>query len=219
MPLCFTTLDVALFYGKEFLSKNVRQARLWREAMRIIVGITGASGALYGMALLRTLKDLGHEVHCTVSEYGWKVLEHECAVTEKDVKPLVAVLHPVEDVTASIASGSFRADAMCVAPCSMRTLGAIANGLAGNLLCRAADVMLKERKNLVLAVRETPLSPIHLENMLKLARIGVGIVPASPGFYHHPKSIDDLVAIMTGRILDSMGIENEMFARWRGIGE
>lgn len=185
--------------------------------MRIIVGITGASGAVYGLALLRALNGLGHEVHCTVSEYGWKVLDHECSVTEADIRPLVAALYPVEDITAPIASGSFRADVMCVAPCSMRTLGAIAGGLAGNLLCRAADVMLKERKNLILAVRETPLNPIHLENMLKLSRIGVGIVPASPGFYHHPKTIGDLVDIMTGRILDSMGVENNLYKRWGGM--
>ena len=185
--------------------------------MRVIVGITGASGAVYGVSLLKTLRDLGHEVHCVASEYGWKVLEHECSVTEADIRPLVSALYPVEDITARIASGSFRADVMAVVPCSMRTLAAIANGLAGNLLCRAADVMLKERKNLVLAVRETPLSAVHLENMLKLARLGVGIVPAAPGFYHQPKTIDDLVAIMTGRILDSMGIANTCFTRWDGM--
>jgi 4-hydroxy-3-polyprenylbenzoate decarboxylase len=185
--------------------------------MRVIVGITGASGAVYGVALLRALKDLGHEVHCTVSEYGWKVLDLECSMGEKDIRPLVKALYPVEDISAPIASGSFQTDVMCVAPCSMRTLGAISGGIAGNLLCRAADVMLKERKNLVLVVRETPFSPIHLENMLKLSRIGVGIVPASPGFYHNPKNLDDLVAIMTSRILDSMGIENNLFRRWAGL--
>jgi 4-hydroxy-3-polyprenylbenzoate decarboxylase len=185
--------------------------------MRIIIGITGASGAVYGLRLLRVLKELGHEVHCTVSEYGWKVLAHECSADEADIRPLVTALYPVEDITAPIASGSFRADAMCVAPCSMRTLGAVANGLAGNLLCRAADVMLKERKNLVLVVRETPLNPIHLENMLKLSRIGAGIVPASPGFYHLPKTVNDLVDIMAGRILDNLGIENNLFTRWNGM--
>ena len=185
--------------------------------MRIIAGITGASGAIYGLSLLRALKGLGHEVHCVVSEYGWKVLEHECGTGEAEIRSLVTALYPVEDITAPIASGSFRADVMVVAPCSMRSLAAIAGGMAGNLLCRAADVMLKERKNLVLAVRESPLSAIHLENMLKLARLGVGIVPASPGFYHQPKSIDDLVAIMTGRILDSMGIDNNCFTRWNGM--
>lgn len=185
--------------------------------MRIIVGITGASGAPYGLSLLRALNGLGHEVHCAVSDYGWKVLEHECGVGEADIRPLVSELYPNDDVSVRIASGSFRADAMCIAPCTMRTLGAVANGLADNLICRAADVMLKERKNLVLAVRETPFNAVHLENMLKLARLGVGIVPASPGFYHKPKSIDDLIAIMTGRILDSLGIENACFTRWNGF--
>ena len=187
--------------------------------MRVIVGITGASGAVYGLEVLRQLHNAGHEVHAVVSEYGWKVLEHECHAREDTVRSLANVLYPVEDITAPIASGSFRADAMVVVPCSMRTLAAISVGLAGNLLCRAADVMLKERKPLTLVVRETPVSAIHLENMLKLARLGVGIVPASPGFYHHPRSIDDLVAIMAGRILDSMGIENSCFPRWNGMPE
>lgn len=187
------------------------------EVMRIIIGITGASGAVYGLRLLQELAATEHEVHAVLSEYGVKVLEHECGVGESHIRSLVHALYPVDDITAPIASGSFRADVMAVVPCSMRTLGAIASGLAGNLLCRAADVMLKERKNLVLAVRETPLSPIHLENMLKLARMGVGIVPACPGFYHKPKTIDDLTAIMAGRILDSMGIHTDCFARWNGM--
>jgi 4-hydroxy-3-polyprenylbenzoate decarboxylase len=184
--------------------------------MRIVIGITGASGAVYGLGLLHALKKLGHEVHCAVSEYGWKVLDYECSVNESDIRPLVSALYPVDDITAPIASGSFQADAMCVVPCSMRTLGAIAGGLAGNLLCRAADVMMKERKNLVLVVRETPFNPVHLENMLKLSRIGVGIVPASPGFYHRPKTIDDLVNMMVGRILDNLDIKNNFFKRWNG---
>ncbi|MDL2210407.1 UbiX family flavin prenyltransferase [Desulfovibrio sp. OttesenSCG-928-O18] len=185
--------------------------------MRVIVGITGASGAVYGLRLLKELAGMDHEVHAVVSEYGWKVLDHECGVGEAVLRPLVHALYPIDDITAPIASGSFRADVMAVAPCSMRTLAAVASGLAGNLLCRAADVMLKERKNLVLAVRETPLNAIHLENMLKLARLGVGIVPASPGFYHRPETIDDLVGMVAGRIMDSMGIANNCFARWNGM--
>lgn len=184
--------------------------------MRIIIGITGASGAVYGVALLRALAVLGHEVHCTVSGYGLTVLEHECGMTERDIRPLVSALYPVGDIGGPIASGSFRADAMCVVPCSMRTLGSVANGIADNLLCRAADVMLKERRNLVLAVRETPLSPVHLENMLKLSRLGVGIVPACPAFYHHPATIDDLVTAYAGRLLDCLGVENDLAPRWKG---
>ena len=184
--------------------------------MRIIVGITGASGAVYAVALLRALAGLGHEVHCTASGYGLKVLEHECGMTACAVQSLADAYYPVEDISAPIASGSFRADAMCVVPCSMRTLGAISNGIADNLLCRAADVMLKERRNLVLAVRETPLSPVHLENMLKLSRIGVGIVPACPAFYHHPKTLEDLVDAYAGRLLDCLGVANGLAPRWQG---
>lgn len=187
--------------------------------MRIIIGITGASGVVYGLRLLQELAKTEHEVHAVMSEYGAKVLAHECDMDESHIRPLVHALYPADDITAPIASGSFRADVMAVVPCSMRTLAAIASGLAGNLLCRAADVMLKERKNLVLAVRETPFNAIHLENMLKLARMGVGIVPASPGFYHNPRTIDDLTAIMAGRIMDSMGIDNNCFKRWEGMKE
>ncbi len=189
------------------------------DTMRIVVGITGASGAVYGLRLLEELAGMEHEVHAVVTDYGWRVLEHECGKGEAAIRSLVHALYPVDDLAAPIASGSFRADVMAVAPCSMRTLGAIASGLAGNLLCRAADVVLKERKNLVLAVRETPVSAVHLENMLKLARLGVGIVPACPGFYHLPKTLDDLTAMMTGRILDSMGVANDCFARWSGMPE
>lgn len=185
--------------------------------MRIIVGITGASGAIYGVELLRQLKQSGHEAHAVVSDYGWKVLAHECGAGREDVRPLAHALHEYSDITACIASGSFRADAMAVVPCSMRTLAAVACGLADNLLCRAADVMIKERKNLILGVRETPLNAVHLENMLKLARLGVGIMPLCPGFYHRPSSIADLAAIMTGRILDNLGVDNDMFPRWQGM--
>lgn len=187
--------------------------------MRIIVGITGASGAVYGLELLRCLREDGHEVHAIVSQYGWKVLEHECKAGRAEILGLAHRLHGHDDLTSPLASGSFRADAMAVVPCSMRTLAAVAAGLADNLLCRAADVMLKERKNLVLAVRETPLNAIHLENMLKLARLGVGIMPACPGFYHRPAGIADLVTMLVGRIMDSLGLENDHFPRWQGMPE
>lgn len=185
--------------------------------MRIIVGITGASGAAYALALLRALQLTEHEVHCIVSDYGWKVLAHECDAGEQLVRPFVSELYPNDDIAARLASGSFRADAMAVVPCSMRSLAAIASGLADNLICRAADVMLKERKNLVLAVRETPLNAVHLENMLKLARLGVSIMPVCPGFYHKPQRIEDLTSMMAGRILDSLGIDNACFPRWDGL--
>lgn len=185
--------------------------------MRIVVGVSGASGAVYGLELLRRLHELGHEVHAVVSPYGYHVLSHECGVGKKDITPLVHALYEHVDMAAPIASGSFRAEAMAVVPCSMRTLAAIAGGLAGDLLCRAADVMIKERKNLVLAVRETPLNALHLENMLKLARTGVGIMPLCPGFYHKPESLHELVDMMVGRILDNLGVDNAVCSRWNGM--
>lgn len=186
--------------------------------MRIIVGISGASGAVYGVELLRRLQSLAqHEVHLVVSEYGWKILEHECGIAQKDLAPLVHDIHDENNLGAPIASGSFRCDVMAIAPCSMRTLAAVASGLAGNLLCRAADVMLKEKKPLVVVPRETPFSAIHLENMLKLARLGVSVVPACPGFYHHPDSIEALIGMMTGRIMDAMGVVHDSIPRWQGM--
>lgn len=184
--------------------------------MRIIVGISGASGAVYGWELLKFLSAEGHEIHGVVTDNGWKILEHECGVTKKDIENKVARLHASENLGAAIASGSFKTDAMVVAPCSMRTVAAIANGLADNLLCRAADVVIKERRRLVLVPRETPLSSIHLGNMLTLSNLGVTIMPASPGFYHRPDNIDGLVKIMVGRIADALGIDNELFPRWSG---
>lgn len=184
--------------------------------MRIIVGISGASGAVYGWELLKFLHSEGHEIHGVVTENGWKVLEHECGVTRKDIESNVTRLHALDNLGADIASGSFKTDAMVVAPCSMRTVAAIAHGLADNLLCRAADVMLKERRRLVLVPRETPLSSIHLGNMLTLSNLGVTIMPASPGFYHRPESVDDIVKIMVGRIADAIGVENRLFRRWAG---
>jgi 4-hydroxy-3-polyprenylbenzoate decarboxylase len=184
--------------------------------LRIIVGISGASGAVYGWELLKFLSAEGHEIHGVVTDNGWKILEHECGVTKKDIENKVARLHASENLGAAIASGSFKTDAMVVAPCSMRTVAAIANGLADNLLCRAADVVIKERRRLVLVPRETPLSSIHLGNMLTLSNLGVTIMPASPGFYHRPDNIDGLVKIMVGRIADALGIDNELFPRWSG---
>jgi len=184
--------------------------------MRIIMGITGASGALYALELLRHLSAGGHEVHTVVSDYGWKLLEHECGTGKEDIAALSSHLHDNANLAASIASGSFRAEAMVIVPCSMRTLAAVATGLADTLICRAADVMLKERKNLILAVRETPLSAVHLENMLKLARLGAGIMPLCPAFYHHPQSIAELATALAGRIMDNLNLANEVCKRWQG---
>jgi len=184
--------------------------------MRIIIGITGASGSIYGIRLIEVLKAVGCEIHAVISESGWQVLEYECALTKSDIETRVDVLHDVNNIAASIASGSFRTDAMIIVPCSMRTLGGIANGIADSLLLRAADVVLKEGRPLLLVPRETPLNAIHLENMLKLARIGVKIIPASPGFYHRPENLDSLVDMMVGKICDMLNIEHSLFERWQG---
>lgn len=184
--------------------------------MRVVVGITGASGAIYGLRLLEVLQKAGCEVHAVVSKSGWKVLAYECSINYNRVSHMVNYLYDIDNISARIASGSFKTDAMVIVPCSMRTLGAVANGIADNLLIRAADVALKEGHRLILVPRETPLSAIHLTNMLKLAQIGVNIMPASPGFYHRPQKTSDLVDIMVGKICDMLGIEHDLYERWQG---
>jgi len=166
------------------------------EKVRIIVGITGASGAIYGLRLLEVLKEAGYEIHAVISEPGFKVLEYECGMTRQDILSRVDFLHDVHNIAACIASGSFKTDGMVIVPCSMRTLGGIANGIADNLLGRAADVILKEGRKLTIVPRETPLNAIHLGNMLKLAQLGVRIVPACPGFYHRPTTLQEVVDMM-----------------------
>lgn len=185
--------------------------------MRLIVGITGASAAIYSVRLLEVLQQAGCELHVVVSEYGWQVLEYECGITRADIAQKAKYLHDVNNIAAPIASGSFKTDAMVVVPCSMRTLGHIANGMADNLISRAADVMLKEGRKLILVPRETPVSAIHLANMLKLAQLGVRIVPASPGFYHRPTDLSALIDMMVGKICDTIGIEHDLFERWKGV--
>lgn len=190
----------------------------------MVVGITGASGSIYGIRLVEVLLDLGITVHLVVSNAGWRVIKEELGwnITDRDAVlaehfsgfPGQYIYHPVGDIGASIASGSFLVDGMIIMPCSMGTLSSIANGASDNLMTRAADVMLKEARPLVLVPRETPLHAIHLENMLKLARLGVRMIPAMPAFYFGPRSIDDLVAFLVGKVLDSLKIEHALFTRW-----
>ncbi len=182
--------------------------------MKIIVGMSGGSCAIYGIALLKVLQDLNIETHLVVSTMGEYVAKHECGMDLQELKTLATYHHDNKDLAAPIASGSFKTDGMVIIPSSMRTLAAVANGLSDNLLTRAADVVLKERRRLVMVPRETPLSVIHLENMLKLAKMGVTIMPAAPGFYHQPENIADLVSIMVGRTLDQLDIEHNLFKRW-----
>ncbi|MHC0038753.1 UbiX family flavin prenyltransferase [Pseudoneobacillus sp. C159] len=181
--------------------------------MRIIVGMTGASGSVYGYTLIRALHELGIETHLVITEMGEKVMLYECGVSLDSVKQF-ATIHKNNNLFASIASGSFKTDGMVICPCSMNTLGAIANGVGDTLLNRAASVVLKENRKLIIVPRETPLHLIHLKNMTKLAEAGAAIVPASPGFYLRPNEIWELVNFMVGRILDMLHIDHELIQRW-----
>ena len=187
-----------------------------RPPARLIVGITGASGSIYGIKLLELLKGQGIETHLVISQWGARTLAHETDYTVQQVQDLATVRYPVGDVGAAIASGSFLTMGMVIVPCSMRTLGAIAHGVGDNLIHRAADVVLKERRRLVLAIRESPLSEIHLENMWKLARMGVSICPPTPAFYNRPASLDDAVTYSVTRLLDQLGIHLSPEERWTG---
>jgi len=184
---------------------------------RIIVGITGATGVIYGIKLLEALKQKEDiETHLIISEWSAKNIELETNYCLDDVLELADYNYDNNNLAAKISSGSFRSSGMIVIPCSMKTLSAISSGFAYNLIARVADVMLKEHHPLILVPRETPLNVIHLENMNKLARIGVHIMPPMPSFYHKPKTIDDLLDHFTGRVLDLIGIEHEMKGRWGG---
>jgi flavin prenyltransferase len=184
--------------------------------MRLIVGIAGATGAIYGVRLLERLKDAGVETHLVISRWGAHTLAHETPFSREHVEALAHTTYPPGDMGAAISSGSFKTDGMVIAPCSAKTLAAIAHGYGENLIQRAADVVLKERRKLVLAVREAPLSDVHLENMLKLSRMGAVILPPMPAFYNHPRTIDDIVDHTVARMLDQFGIEVPNAVRWTG---
>ena len=183
---------------------------------RIIVGITGATGAIFGVGVLRALRAANVESHLILSKWGQQTIEHETGLDLAQLRELAAVVHGSGNMAATVSSGSFSTDGMVIAPCSMRTLAAIASGNGENLVHRAADVVLKERRRLVLLVRETPLSEIHLENMLKLARMGAMIMPPVPAFYNRPRTIDDLVDHIVARVLDQFGIPADFAKRWDG---
>lgn len=184
---------------------------------RIIVGITGASGAIYGVRLLETLHKASIETHLVVSAAGKLVVAHECGISYEQLASLAVQTYHVDDFTAAIASGSFSARAMVIAPCSMKSLGLMANGIADNLMIRAAECILKEGRKLVLVPREAPLTAIHLENMLKMARLGVHILPASPGFYHLPQTLTEAVDMIVGKICDLLAVEHRLFKSWEGL--
>jgi 4-hydroxy-3-polyprenylbenzoate decarboxylase len=184
---------------------------------RVVVGITGATGALYGIRLLERLKAAGRETHLVVTAAGVLNVHHELGLDRKSLEALADVAYSPADVAAAIASGSFATDAMVVAPCSMKTLAAVAHGLSDNLLTRAADVALKERRRLVLMVRETPFNLAHLRNMTAVTEMGGVIFPPLPAFYHRPRSIDDMVADTVERVLDLIGIDGAAPKAWAGL--
>lgn len=189
-----------------------------------VVGITGASGSIYGVRLCEELLSRGLHVHLVITDAGWRVLKEELGwdaarraeTLEQQFGRFSGSYeyHKIADIGASIASGSFRVQGMVIMPCSMGTLSGIAHGASGNLLERTADVMLKEGHQFIIVPRETPLHTIHLENMLTLSRMGVRIIPAMPAFYYGPKTLEDIVDFLVGKVMDMMGIEHDLFTRW-----
>jgi 4-hydroxy-3-polyprenylbenzoate decarboxylase len=183
---------------------------------KVIVGISGASGAIYGWRLLERLRAQNVEIHLILTRSGEKTLHLETGKTAADAKKLASFSYPLEDIGARIASGSSRMDAMVVAPCSIHSMSAIAQGISSNLLIRAADVMLKERRKLVLMVRESPFHAGHLRNMTLLAEMGAIIAPPVPGFYNEPQTVMDIVDHSVDRVLDLIGLSDPQVRRWEG---
>jgi len=188
-----------------------------RGSARVVVGITGATGAVYALRLLQRLKVAGRETHLVVSPAGVLNAHHELGLDRKALEALADVAYNPADVGAAIASGSFATDAMIVAPCSMKTLASVAHGLSDNLLTRAADVTLKERRRLVLMVRETPLNLAHLRNMTAVTEMGGVIFPPLPAFYHRPQTIDELIDDTVERVLALIGVESAAPKAWSGL--
>ncbi|MBS0449202.1 MAG: UbiX family flavin prenyltransferase [Proteobacteria bacterium] len=187
-------------------------------AVRVVVGITGATGAAYGLRLLERLRETGSETHLVVSPAGVLNVHHELGLDRKTLEARADVAYAPGDVGAAIASGSFETTAMVVAPCSMRTLAAVAHGLSDNLLTRAADVALKERRRLVLMVRETPLNLAHLRNMTAVTEMGGIVFPPLPAFYHRPQSIAELIDDSVERVLALIGVAAAAPRSWNGLG-
>src|SRR5215475_12896963 len=184
--------------------------------MNLIVAITGSSGVIYGIKMLECLKDLKIKTHLVLSEWGQKNIELETEKSVEYVKGLATVCYDSKNMAALISSGSFKTDGMSIIPCSMKTLSSIANGYDDSLISRAASVCIKESRKLVLVPRETPLSKIHIENMRTLVNAGVILLPATPGFYQKPKTIDDMVSHIVGKVLDQFSISHNLFHRWSG---
>jgi flavin prenyltransferase len=185
--------------------------------MRLVIGISGASGVIYGVRLLEVLRGQGIETHLVLSDPARDTLRLETPYTPQEVEGLATHVYPVQAIGAAIASGSFKTDGMAVAPCSIKSLAAIAHSFNDNLLVRAADVTLKERRCLVLMVRETPLHQGHLRAMLQASQMGAVILPPVPAFYHHPQTVEDIVDHSVGKLLDLFGIAHDLFRPWKGI--
>ncbi|HHW02312.1 MAG TPA: UbiX family flavin prenyltransferase [Thermoanaerobacterales bacterium] len=185
--------------------------------MNIIVAISGASGAIYGIRILEELNKKGVSSHLVISKWGKETIKTETNYTVEEVESLADFVYDEDDMAAPISSGSFKCDGMIVAPCSMKTLSGIAHGYTEDLIIRAADVTIKEKRKLILMVRETPLNPMHLENMLKLSQIGVTIMPPVPAFYTKPETLDDVINQTVGRVLDQFGIEINNMKRWGNL--
>ncbi|MEA1985290.1 MAG: UbiX family flavin prenyltransferase [Euryarchaeota archaeon] len=185
--------------------------------MEVIIAISGASGVQYGIRLLEILSNRDVITHLIITASAKKIIQIETERTVAEIEDMASAVYDEKDFTAPIASGSHRTAAMVIAPCSMRTVGAIATGSADNLVGRAADVCLKEGRTLILMPRETPLSRIHLENLLKIQEAGAVILPACPGFYSNPTTIEELVNFMAGRVLDLMGMDNDLYDRWGNV--
>lgn len=185
---------------------------------RIVVAISGASGAVYGVRLLQLLREIpGVQTHLTVSEAGWLNVQQELGLPRAELEALADQVYAVHDIGGQIASGSFQCDGMVIAPCSMRTLAAVAHGLSDNLITRAADVMLKERRRLILMVRETPLNLAHLRNMTSVTEMGGIIFPPVPAFYQRPQSIAEMVDHTVSRVVDLLGLPQAHSQRWAGL--
>ena len=186
-------------------------------AKRLIVGITGATGAVYGVEILRSLREEGWESHLVLSDAGALNVWHELKMKRREVEKLADVAYHPKDIAATISSGSYLTEGMVIAPCSMKTLAAVAHAHADDLVSRAADVVLKERRRLVLVPRETPLNLAHLRNMVAVTEIGGIVFPPVPAFYAAPRTLDDLVAHTVARVLDLFGVHSPKLARWQGM--
>jgi polyprenyl P-hydroxybenzoate/phenylacrylic acid decarboxylase-like protein len=184
--------------------------------VRLVIGISGASGVIYGIRLLQVLRDLNVETHLIMTNAAKETIRLETDYQISEVESLATKSYNINDIAAPMSSGSFKFDGMIIVPCSMKTLAGIATGYTSNLLLRAADVTLKERRPLILVLRETPLTVIHIRNMLTVAKAGGIILPAMPGFYHNPKTLQDMIDFIVGKILDQLKLEHNLYERWQG---